>query len=150
MNFIKFKPFEYKGRTFEDGEEVGKYSNEIWRDKTEWKSFCNAITLYLFDYFKAYIEDKEGDITDDDNLTDMIDFFMKEVYEDFIDMEKCYSELSDYDLEDRWSEYIYVFKDPREEEVYYKLRIYESYYEGWELRGISKAEKKTKTITYFE
>lgn len=156
MNFIKFKPFEYKGHTFEDGEEVNEYATNIWSDSydtndySEWEAFRDAITLYLFDYFKAYTEDKEGDIIDDDNLTDMIEYLMKDVYEDFIDSEKYYSELTDYDLEDRWSEHIYIFKDPREEEVYYKLCIHDSYYEGWELEGIRKAEKKTKTITYFE
>lgn len=156
MNFIKFKSFEYKGHVFEDGDEVGEYANKIWSDSydtndhSEWEAFRKAITLYILDYFKARVEDESGEIMDDDNLTETIEFFMTEVYEDFIWAENCYSELTDYDLEDRWDEHIYIFKDPREEEVYYKLFIHSNYYEGWQLDGISKAEKKTKTVTYFE
>lgn len=156
MNFIKFKPFEYKGHVFEDGDEVGEYANKIWsesydtRDYSAWEAFRQAITLYIFDYFKALTEDESGDIIDDDNLTRTIEYFMREVYEDFICNENCYSELIDYDLEDRWDKHIYIFKDPREEEVYYKLLVHSDYYDGWRLDGIKKVKKKTKTVTYFE
>ena len=156
MNFIKFKSFEYKGHVFEDGNEVNEYANKIWSDSydthdySEWEAFRDAITSYIFDYFKALTEDESGDIIDDDNLTRTIEYFMREVYEDFICNENCYSELIDYDLEDRWDKYIYIFKDFREEEVYYKLLVYSDYYDGWRIDKISKAEKKTKTVTYFE
>lgn len=156
MNFIKFKSFEYKGHVFEDGDEVGEYANKIWSDSydthdhSEWEAFRDAIVLYILDYFKAYVEDESGDIIDDDNLTRTIKYFMTEVYEDFIWIENCYSELIDYDLEDRWVKHIYIFKAPREEEVYYKLLIHSDYCDGWRIDMISKAEKKTKTITYFE
>jgi hypothetical protein len=156
MNFIKFKPFEYKEHVFEDGDEVGEYANKIWSDSydthdySEWETFRQAITLYIFDYFKARTEDESGEIMDDDNLTRTIKYFMTEVYEDFICAEKYDSELTDYDLEDRWDEHIYIFKDPREEEVYYKLLVHSDYYDGWQIDGISRAEKKTKTVTYFE
>lgn len=156
MNFIKFKSFEYKGHVFEDGDEVGEYANKIWSDSydtddfSEWEAFRQAITFYIFDYFKARVEDKSGEIMDDDNLTNTIRYFMTEVYEDFLYMENCDSELVDYDLEDRWDAHNYIFKDPREEEVYYKLSVHSDYYDGWELEGISKVEKKTKTVTYFE
>lgn len=156
MNFIKFKSFEYKGRDFEDGEEVSEYATKIWSDSydtddySEWDAFRKAITLYIFDYFKAYVEDKNGDITNDEYLTQVIKYFMTVVYEDFIYMENCDSELVDYDLEDRWAAHNYIFKDPREEEVYYKLSVHSDYYDGWELEGISKVEKRTKTVTYFE
>ena len=156
MNFIKFKSFEYKGHDFEDGEEVSEYATKIWSDSydtddySEWDAFRKAITLYIFDYFKAYVEDKNGDITNDERLTRVIKYFMTVVYEDFIYAEKYDSVLTYYDLEDRWDEHIYIFKDPREEDVYYKLFVHDDYYDGWRLDGIRKAEKKTKTVTYFE
>jgi hypothetical protein len=156
MNFIKFKSFEYKGHVFEDNNEVNEYANKIWSDSydthdySEWEAFRDAITSYIFDYFKALTEDESGDIIDDDNLTRTIKYFMTKVYEDFISAENYCFELTDYDLEDRWDEHIYIFKDPREEEVYYKLLVHSDYYGGWWLDGIKKAEKKTKTVTYFE
>lgn len=153
---MKFKPFKYNNHVFEDCDEVIKYTIKIWSDSyhtedySEWESFRDAVVLYIFDYFKAYVEDATGDIKNDEFLTQVMHCFMTEVYEDFIYAEKYDSELTDYDLEDRWDEHIYIFKDPREEEVYYKLFIHNDYYDDWRLDGISKAEKKTKTVTYFE